>query len=184
MGGEGEIRAVRMDDPWAAARSMLRAWCLFAAIGAALPVVLDGVVGDFSAAGRLFLGSLLAFHLILVPGRAGASRIRGIPREAALFAVLALPPAAVVRGITGADWDRLPLVAGMLVLAHGIGAGVGRIGSRYPGFLRLAYWPLVLAAAAGLPLIVYAAQEFLALGPVPMDGAPFAPLVRLLDGGP
>ncbi|MBN2490338.1 MAG: hypothetical protein JXQ29_05770 [Planctomycetes bacterium] len=169
---------------------MLRAWCLFAAAGTGAALLADGAAGGFPAGGRVLLGSLLAFHLLVVPalGPAGGSEgilWQGALRafgQAALLALLFLPPARVVAGMTGADWEQMALAAGMVFLAHLLGAAAEHGERCLPGFLRFGYWPVVVLIAAGLPLIVYAGHEFLGLGSIPFDGAPFGPLVGLLDG--
>jgi len=165
--------------------SPLGDWTLFAGAAVVLDLLLDAWTGAFPAAGRLFLVSLLIYHLIIVPGRADRRGWRTGLLDSVLLAAFALPLAEVVRGMTGAGRRALLDVAMLLAAAHLVGAAAGRLGRAHPGWLRFGYWPALVFLGAGLPLAVYAAQEFIGTDWLAgHDGAWFRPLITLLDAAP
>jgi len=164
--------------------SVLRVWALFAGCGALLPLVLDPLAGELTCAGRIFLSSLLVFHLILVPGRTSGTDLLGWSLESGILALLALPLAEIVRGMTGAGMVQLPWVAALLFFAHLTGRIVGVVGGARPGFLRLVYCPSVILITAALPLLAYVAGEFFGAGDEILRVVPVGPFLTLLDGGP
>ena len=145
-----------------------------------MPLVLDGLAGEPTGAGRIFLACVLAYHLILVPGhRKGWGTVQCLVESAAL-ALAALPLIEVVRWMTGAGGDQLLLVGGLLFVAHATGRMAGAVGNRYPGFIWFGYWPAAIGILFALPLLLYAFGEFFGVG----EGTPASPVLRLLDGGP
>lgn len=160
----------------------LRDWALFAGGGVVLALLLDAWTGAFPAAGRLFLASLLIYHLLIVPGRSDDRRFQVRLLEALVLSVLAIPLAEVVRGMTGAGRRALLEVALLLAAAHVVGVTAGRLGRLHPAWLRFGYWPALVFLGAGLPLVIYAVREFFGASSIGgHDGALFRPMITLLD---
>jgi len=160
--------------------ALVLAWTWIAGAAVLLPLVLDGLAGEPTGAGRIFLACLLGYHLILVPGfRKGWSTVQGIVESAAL-ALAALPLIGVVRWMTGAAWEQLCLACGMLLVAHASGRVAGAVGNRFPGFLRFGYWPVAIGILYASPLLMYASAEFFGAE----EGALVCPVLSILDGGP
>lgn len=147
-------------------------------------LLLDAWAAGLDDAGRVFLGGVLVFHLLLVPARRGVSGLPGAVLESLGLAAASVPLAEIVRGMTGAARPTLVRVAVVVFLAHGVGLLAAAAGTRWPRATRIIYWPLVLGVGAALPLAAYAAVEFLGSAAWPLDGAVLGPVIRLLDAAP
>ena len=168
--------------PWFLEGTLVRAWCGWAGIAVLVSLLVDGVTVEFRAAGRVFLGSILIFHFIVVPGLRSSAGLLGRSIECLALGLLVLPVAEVVRGLTGAPRSRLLLVGVLVVVGHAVGSLAERVGRGHPAALRYGYWPWVVILGAVWPVLGYLGTEFLGRTVWPWPGGLFGPFLTILDG--
>lgn len=134
-------------------RAIVRRWTIASFVAVSVPVTLDAYTDTPAIGGRIFVATMLVFHVLVVSAapRVGAMRVAF---EAVGFAVAALPAIEVVRGMVGADPARLAIVAATVAGAHVVGRAIG---AAPPAARRALH--VVVAALAAWPLVGYVGRE-------------------------